>query len=293
MKVVITGARGYIGSALTHRLTQLGHSVVALSRTQIRGEFACVTSGEVGSLRSHMVGAEGVVHLAGKLVENAHAPIAEYLDANVLFTDDVMAAAIAAEVHVVVHASSRLVYPSTLTAPAHESDARPDTPYGLSKLWAEELVRFHCDRSKMSGVSLRIAQVTGGEHPGLGVINAFVRQASETGIVRVLGDGIAIRDIVHVRDVIEALVKALEYRGEWRAVNIGGPSPISISGLADAVVSAAGADRVRIVHEATASEDRSCYALEQSASRKHLGWSPTVDTEEIVAEAWRERVGTQ
>lgn len=293
MKVVITGARGYIGSELTRRLIQLGHSVVPLSRSQNAGEFVCLTSGGVGTLRRHMVGVDGVVHLAGKLVENPRAPIADYLDANVLLTDEVMASAVAAEAQVVVHASSRLVYPSTLTEPAHEKDARPDTPYGLSKLWAEELVRFHCEQSKMSGVSLRIAQVTGGEHPGLGVINAFVRQASETGVVRVKGDGVAVRDIVHVRDVVEALVKALEYRGEWRAVNIGGPAPISISGLADAVVSAAGADRVRIVHEATTSEDRSCYALEQNASRKHLGWSSAVETEEIVAEAWRERVGAQ
>ena len=289
MKVVVTGARGYIGSELTRRLTLLGHSVVALSRGREPGDYECVLSGAVGRLSQHMAGADGVVHLAGKLVESHQAPIADYLEANVLLTDEVMSAAIESGVEVVVHASSRLVYPATLTAPALESEARPDTPYGMSKVWAEDLVRFHCDRSSVSGVSLRIAQVTGADHPGLGVINAFVRQAAETGIVRVKGDGVAVRDIVHVSDVVEALVRALEYRGEWRAVNIGGTAPISILGLATAVVAVAGSESVRLVHEPAATEDRSCYALNPHAARELLGWSPVVGTDEIVAEAWRDR----
>ena len=288
MKVIVTGARGYIGSELLPCLKSRGHEVVGLSRSPEHGKYVCVTTGVTGTLEQHMDAAAAVVHLAGKLVENRAARIEEYLEANVVFTDEVMYAAAEAGVQSVVHASSRLVYPTTLNAPAHESDALPDTPYGMSKLWAEDLVRDYCHRSGMSGVSLRLGQVTGGNHPGLGVINTFVRQARDTGAIRVSGAGLAQRDIIHVRDVAEALIAGLNYRGKWRALNIGGLEPSTIVGLAETVQQVAGRDQVHIVHEEVAVEDTSCFALRSEAAREYLEWSPTVETVEIVTEAWKE-----
>lgn len=293
MKVVVTGATGYIGSLLLARLRESGHSVVGLTRGRAAGEFVRLGSGEPGPLGAHLDGADGVVHLAGKLVTDPGAPVGDYLDANVVFTDAVMRAAVDAGVGIVAHASSRLVYPAALAEPARESDARPDTPYGLSKFWAEDVVRVHSERAGMPALSLRLGQVTGGDHPGLGVINAFVRQAARTRSISVNGEGVALRHLVHVRDAVDALVRALDYRDEWRPLNIAGPAPVTIAEIAAAVRDAAGRDRVRIVHTPVEIEDRSCYALRQEAAREHLGWEPSISAEEIVSEAWKDQENAQ
>ena len=287
MKVIVTGASGYIGQELVKQLVDLQYSVSALSRSTVPQEYVCMQSAVQGTLRDHLRNADAVVHLAGQLVRDPLAPVSDYLDANVVFTDAVMRAAIDEHVAVVVHASSRLVYPSTLTEAASECDARPDTPYGLSKLWAEDVVRYHCEKSRVAGLSLRIGQVTGGKHPGLGAINSFIRQAADHGIIRVAGAGNAVRDVVHVKDVVYAFLKALDYRGPWRALNLGGPAPVTIREMAETVAHIAG-PQVSVIHDVVEHEDTSCYALRQEEARHVLGWEPVEGIADIISEAWRD-----
>lgn len=283
MRVVVTGASGYIGRCLVPALELVGAEVAALSRGVEPGHYRCLLTGRVDDLRSQMEHADHVIHLAGRLVDDPMAGITDYYGANVRFTDEVLTAAKDADVHSFVHASTRLVYPRTLTAPAVEDeDVAPDSPYGISKRWAEELVRHFTTEHDISSVSLRIGQVTGGDHPGLGVINSFIHQARDTGSIRVNGAGVAVREFVHVNDVVSALVAALEYRGGWIPINVGGTHPISIRGIAESTA-AVSSTKVTIEHVPVESEDRSCYALDHSRARTTLLWRPEWTPQAIIA----------
>lgn len=285
MRVVVTGASGYLGRHLTPLLEQTGHDVVPLGRADAPGMFRDATTQAVGPLADMVAGAQHVIHLAGQLVHDPTANIDAYYTANVRFTEQVMEAASAHNVMSVVHASSRLVYPATLTEAAQEDrDPAPDSAYGLSKLWAENTVRHYSRRHDLPAVSLRIGQVTGGDHPGLGAINSFVRQALAGKRPTVHGTGRAIRDIVHVMDVASACVSALDHRGTWLPVNIGGTRPVTILELARSVAAACfGDDTVDFLPADT--EDTSCYALAQNRAHTLLGWHAEIDPDSIVREA--------
>ncbi len=286
MRVLVTGASGYVGGQVRTQLLERRFDVVALSRVRgAQGSFRCLVSGEVGDLDRHLVGVDSVIHLAGRLVDDPKAGVVDYFTPNVGFTDEVLAAAVRAGVTSFVHASSRLVYPSTLKGPAVEDrDADPDTAYGISKRWAEDVVRFRSRESGINAISLRIGQVTGGVHLGLGVINSFVKQARRDRRVVVHGTGSAVRDVVHVEDVARALVAAMDHRGPWVAVNVGGTRPVTISQIAEMVAACApGVDIQRVVAE---KEDSSCYALSQERVRRTLSWVPTWSPEAIIKAAY-------
>jgi len=283
MTVVITGGRGYIGQHVAAALAAAGTPTRVLGRAQTPGTYLDQTGAEA-TLEDHLTGASAVVHLAGKLVHDREAALEDYLPANVDLTKAVADAAVAAGVGCVVHASSRLVYPATLTAPAIEDrDAAPDTPYGHSKLLAEQALSGAVEGSTTSALSLRIAQVTGGDHPGLGVVNRWIREARSQGTVTVLGEGVAVRELVHVDDVARALITAASYRGEWHPVNVGGTEPVTIAALGSEVARVAG---VQVTHAPVESEDRSSFALDHTRANEMLRYEARVSWQAIIAEAW-------
>ena len=288
--VAVTGASGYIGRRVVARLLERGTTVVAISRTGEAGRFRDLRTGREGTLSELMTGTQALVHLAGRLVDDVAAPVAAYLEPNVVLTDHALAAAVEHHLDVVVHASSRLVYPSDLTSPAVEDrDARPDTAYGLSKLWAEDVVRFRTMGTSTSAVSLRIAQVTGGDHPGLGVINTFIRQARQTRGLTIRGSGAAVREVVHVDDVVEAVIGALQHRGSWTPVNVGGVGPMTVAEIAESVAECAGLGPESVHHVAVDRDDRSVYALDPTRRREVLPWEPRWSMPDIIAEAMQQK----
>lgn len=290
MTVAVTGASGYIGRRVVARLQGRGTPVVALSRAGEPGRFRDLRDGREGTLSELVAGTQALVHLAGRLVDDAAAPVSAYLEPNVVLTDQALAAAVEQHLDVVVHASSRLVYPSDLTTPAVEDrDARPDTAYGLSKLWAEDVVRYRTTGSETSALSLRVAQVTGGDHPGLGVINTFVRQARERGSLTVRGSGAAVREVVHVDDVVEAVIGALQHRGPWIPVNVGGAGAMTVAEIAAQVVECAGLGADAVRHVAVEREDLSVYAMDPTRRREVLPWEPRWSMPDIITEAMQQK----
>ena len=164
--VLVTGAGGSIGTVLARGLPTYGHRLRLLDRAPLpsaeatEAEFAGheVVQADIcdaGALAAALDGVTAVVHLAGIPTE---APFADLLQENIDGTYRVFEAARQAGVHRVVYASSNHAVGFTPRAPLVGVDVppRPDTYYGLSKVFGEGLGRLYADRYGMAVVSLRI-----------------------------------------------------------------------------------------------------------------------------------------
>jgi uronate dehydrogenase len=149
MSVLVTGSAGTIGTALMQRLPAMGWDVRGFDRAD--GQDIRSTA----DLDAALHGVTAIVHLAGQSIE---APWPVIRDANIEGTVQVFEAARRNGVGRVVYASSNHAVgftPVTADLPA-DTPPRPDTLYGVSKVFAEALGRFYCDRYAMQVACLRI-----------------------------------------------------------------------------------------------------------------------------------------
>jgi uronate dehydrogenase len=154
MTVLLTGAAGTIGQALMQRLPAYGWELRAFDREQIPGGIVGDIT-RAADLDAAMAGAEAVVHLAGMPTE---APWPVICEANIEGTLQVLEAARRAGVPRVVYASSNHAVGFTPVADDLPADLapRPDTLYGVSKVFGEALGRYYVDRYGMRVACLRI-----------------------------------------------------------------------------------------------------------------------------------------
>lgn len=149
MRTVVTGANGFVGSALCRRLLADGHAVVAVSRATVspQGTILHRVDGleDVPALQAAFAGADTVIHLAARvhvMSETATDPVAAFQRINVRGTRAVVEAAQAAGATRLVFMSSVKVNGEGREAPYTEADEpHPADPYGESKRDAEQAVR--------------------------------------------------------------------------------------------------------------------------------------------------------
>lgn len=159
--VLLTGAAGRIGTMMRTRLPAYGYRLRLFDARPVEGALDAVTAelADGPALRAALEGVDAVVHLAGISLE---APFEDVLRANVEGTYHLYEAVRAAGVRRVVHASSNHAVGFTpLPAPgepllAVRTPHRPDTFYGLSKCFGEDLASLYRDRYGIETVSLRI-----------------------------------------------------------------------------------------------------------------------------------------
>ncbi|GGU69300.1 NAD-dependent dehydratase [Kitasatospora aureofaciens] len=158
--VLLTGAAGRIGTCLRELLPAYGYRLRCFDRLPVPGEPQAVTAGlqDAGALAAAMEGVDAVVHLAGIAGE---APFADILAANIDGTYRLFDAARAAGVRRIVYASSNHAVgfterPAGGAVVPVDTPQRPDTFYGLSKCFGENLASLYADRHGIDTVSLRI-----------------------------------------------------------------------------------------------------------------------------------------
>ena len=212
MKVLVTGASGFLGSHIAEQLTEKGHEVRALVRATSkrdfleklpRVEFAIGSVEDRDAVFRACEGVDAVIHAAGLVKARS---VSELRLANVLGTENLVLAAKASE------SCKRFVYVSSLAAvgpsrdgaPLDEScDARPVTHYGRSKLEAERVVRAAKDALEV--VILRPPAIYG---PRDSEIFAFF-QAVHRGVLPTIGDASNTLSMIHGADAASACVAAL------------------------------------------------------------------------------------
>lgn len=291
MRVVVTGAAGFIGSTLVDRLVRDSHAVLAvddLSRGRMenladvaddpRLEFV---EGDVAAdpVRAAMDswGGEVILHLAAAIDvrQSVADPIGNARN-NVLGMLAVLECARASGVRKVVFASSGgTIYGEQATLPVDESAlVDPGSPYAASKLCGETYLVAYRRLIQLQTTSLALANVYGPRqdpHGAVGVVSIFASAMLEGRPTVIYGDGGTTRDYVYVDDVVEAFVLASGAAGNGLRLNIGTGRETSVRDLHRLVArTVRRPDRPTFLPPRVGELQRT--ALDSTAARHVLGW---------------------
>jgi len=324
--ILLTGGAGYIGSHACVALLQAGHEVVVLDNlsnssrvaidrvAQICGKAPAFVEGDVRdpALLDRVFGdypVTAVMHFAGlKAVgESVDKPL-EYYDNNVRGTLELLAAMRRAGVRTIVFSSSATVYGDPASVPIREDFPRSATnPYGRSKLMIEDILG-DLDRAEPGWniARLRYFNPVGAHASGLigedprGIPNNLMPFVAQVAIGRrerlsVFGndyptpDGTGVRDYIHVVDLAEGHVAALDWlerEGGMLTVNLGTGQGYSVLDMVRAFERASGRPVPYETVARRAGDIAACWA-DPSLARRLLGWEARRGIDAMCADAWR------
>ncbi len=316
MPVLVTGGAGYIGSHTVRQLRKRGDDVVVLDSLEFGHRDAVAdTPLVVGDIADHDLVADtisrhhidSVVHFAaykaaGESFENP----GRYFINNVGGTARLLEAAYRHGVKAFVFSSTCAVYGTPERTPvAEDAPIHPESPYGESKALVERMLHWYDTSLRMRSVSLRYFNAAGAAMDGsLGedwsvttnlvpvAMKALLGQAPP---LRVFGtdyptpDGTAIRDYIHVDDLADAHLRALDYLaggGATTVVNLGTGVGSSVRQVLTAAEKAAGRP-VPAEDSPRRPGDPVALWADNTRARDLLGWEAKYGLDEIVASAWQ------
>jgi UDP-glucose 4-epimerase len=302
MNALVTGVAGFIGSTLADRLCADGSDVVGLDcftdyypralkernlaglRGQSRFRFVESSLGEA-DLGSLLADRTHVFHLAAQagVRKSWGRDFSVYTVNNIEATQVLLEACTRHPIERLVYASSSSVYGDGVSLPMRE-DALPQpvSPYGVSKLAAEQLCYLYHVNFGVPTVSLRYFTVYGPrQRPDMG-FNRFIRATLSGAPIAVYGDGEQTRDFTFVADAVSATVAAATRGGAGRVYNIGGGSRVTVNEVLEMIGRVAGRRPVLRSEAAQKGDMRHTYA-DTSLAQRDLGFSPTVSLEEGLA----------
>jgi nucleoside-diphosphate-sugar epimerase len=290
--VLVTGAAGFVGSHLCERLIADGHTVTgvdafipyyprALKEENLRGLHAQpaftfveldLRAGEIEPLLS---GVDAVVHLAAMAgLVRSWQEFEGYMTCNVLATQRLLAATASVGVGHFVHASTSSVYGRFATGD-EDAPLAPVSPYGITKLAAENLCRAYAGQFGVPVSILRLFSVYGPrQRPDMGY-NVFIRKllAGETIIVD--GDGMDSRSNTFVADAVEGITLALRQpqASIGETFNVGGGQEVTVNEVLDLLQRLSGCT-AHVVHGPPRPGDQKRTAANIGKARRLLGYDP-------------------
>jgi len=295
-RILVTGGAGFIGSSLVERLIEEGHDVVVLDNfsTGTTGNLEMylnnrslhVVRGDIRNPRAvkkALKEATTVFHLAALVdvpisVEN---PILNN-DVNVGGTLSVLEASVAESVDRFIYISSCAVYGEARYLPINEEHpTMPLSPYGVSKLAAENYCRNYHEIRGLKTCCLRFFNVYGyRQHAGSysGVISKFIRKIQGCESPVIYGDGKQTRDFVYLEDVIDACLLAMESaRTDGGTFNIGTGKPTTITQLAEMIIELSGKTSLGPIYKKPRKGDVENSYADINMARKSLNFKPKTE----------------
>jgi UDP-glucose 4-epimerase len=318
MAILVTGGTGYIGSVTVERLLAKGEQVVVLDDL-VRGHRAALPAdipfylGKTGDHElvariAHEHNLEACIHFAA-LIEVGESVLnpAKYFENNVGHGMALFGALIQTGVSRVVFSSTAAVYGDPEQIPIKEESRKwPKNPYGWSKLFLERLLEAYDIAFGIKFVALRYFNAAGatekcGEdhRPESHLIPNVLAAAGQQQAIRVFGnnyatpDGTPIRDYIHVADLADSHIRALEHLrsgGESDFLNLGtgrGYSVLEVIECAREVTGRA----IPICLEPPRAGDPARLIADPSKAISTLGWEPAMsDLRSIIQSAWNWRL---
>lgn len=312
MKLLVTGGAGYVGSVCAATLIEAGHDVTIIdnfstgnreavpsSATLVEGDVADVVADVLAS-----GGFDGVMHFAARSLvgESVEMP-AEYWQHNVVTSLTLLEAMRANNVTNLVFSSTAATYGEPEQVPITEQmPTQPTNPYGASKLAIDYMITSYAKAYGLGATSLRYFNVAG----AYGEIGE--NREVETHLIPIvlqvaLGhrdkifmfgddwdtpDGTAVRDYIHVRDLADAHLLALESNtsGEHRIFNLGSGDGYSVKQVIEMCREVTGHPIPAEVAARRAGDPATLIASSEKI-QSELGWNPTrTDLRTIVSDAW-------
>ena len=250
MRIFVTGGAGFIGIHLCKKLLEQNHDVTIFdnfensSKTHFISMFkdsVTVISGDIANyslLHTSMKNHDIVIHLAAKInIPDSIINPESTFDTNVKGTQNVLDALLSNHISKIVSLSSAAVYLDTISKIAEFSKTIPSSPYGASKLEMEKKINHLTVQYKIQSIILRLFNVYGSEQSieYAGVITQFREKINQNLPLIIYGDGSAMRDFIHVNDVVIAIILAMN-SSESNTYNIASGTSTSIIDLAKIMI---------------------------------------------------------
>jgi UDP-glucose 4-epimerase len=311
MRVLVTGGTGYIGSTAVEILLTQGFEISILDDCSM-GHADTVPSGarfvngsllNVDEVADALTGCDAVMHFAGKSLvgESVEKPDL-YHSVNVNGTRILLDEMRKQSITKIVFSSSAATYGEPKVVPILEtSETIPTNPYGATKLAIDHMITAEAAAHGISAASLRYFNVAGAlkakrgwlaerHNPETHLIPNVLRSTTDNP-VKIFGidwptkDGTCIRDYVHVIDLIDAHLKALNSLGKpgHEIYNLGSGSGYSVREVVAAASSATG-QQIPFIDSPRRAGDPAVLIADISKAKTRLGWEPTRDMNTMVSD---------
>lgn len=327
MTVLVTGGAGYIGSHMVWSLLESGEDVVVLDRLSTGFKWAVAPEaafyeGDIADrdllsriFRAHKT--DAIIHFAGSVVvpDSVADPLG-YYENNTVKSRELIAAAIEAGIPHFVFSSTAAVYgtPGGIEPVVETAPLRPESPYGTSKLMTEIMLRDAAAAHPLTYTALRYFNVAGADvkqRTGQSTAGAthLIKVACETALgkrenMNVYGsdyptpDGTCVRDYIHVSDLTNAHLKALERMragGGSLVANCGYGRGFSVLDVLGCVKNVSGRD-FSVTMSGRRPGDAASVVANSSVARDEMDWTPQYDDLELIVRTaleWESRLATR
>jgi len=292
MKFAVTGGAGFVGNNIVKLLVSKGHNIVVIDNLHTGKkenlqeiieeiEFHNIDIRSFSELESILKNVDGIFHQAAlTIVQESFQKEKEYFDVNVKGTENIFKIAKKFKKKV-VYASSSSIYGDTKEIPIQENfERKPINPYGQTKLEGEFLAEKYT-KEGASIIGLRYFNIFGKGQTGsyAGVITQFMNKISEKRGLEINGNGEQVRDFIHVADIAQANLSAMESKTEFGFFNIGTGKRTSIKDLANIMIKLSG-EKLTLKFNSPLKGDVKLSLADITNATKKLEWKADIRLEE-------------
>lgn len=291
MKILIFGGGGFIGSTIADRLLRDGYELRIFERPRVvpyrrfsESERVKWIEGDLSSAHDvgdAVKGVDAVLHLVSTTLPKSSNDDPIYdVQTNVVATLQMLNAMVDHQVNKIVFISSGgTVYGIPQYLPIDERHpTEPLVSYGITKLTIEKYLSLFANFKGVRAISLRVSNPYGERQrveTAQGVVGVFIKNALQGLPINIWGDGSVTRDYIHVSDVAEAFVKAINYTGKESVFNISSGQGVSLNELISMLEGVLG-KTIERNYLKSRPFDVPVSILNNSLAYQELQWVPTV-----------------